>query len=208
MEYKGISNFTNYRSRAFESFIIANNVFTENELDTICELMSKNELRMGQVALEQDEEVLKHSRKSNIAFIEPNDENIWIFRRLNSVIEDVNNNHYNFILNGYDSLQYTEYNASYGGKYDYHLDTFFGATPPLSMIECRKLSFTFLLSEPGVDYKGGDFEILVSHNGPAVPIMKKGSIVFFPSFLLHRVAELTEGKRKSLVGWVTGPKFR
>jgi hypothetical protein len=25
---------------------------------------------------------------------------------------------------------------------------------------------------------------------------------------LHRVAEVTEGKRKSLVGWVTGPKFR
>jgi PKHD-type hydroxylase len=38
--------------------------------------------------------------------------------------------------------------------------------------------------------------------------MKRGSIMFFPSFLLHRVAEVTEGKRKSLVGWVTGPKFR
>ena len=92
MEYTGISNFTNYRSRALETFITANDVFTPEEVDKICEIMSKKELYMGQVAIEQDEEVLKHSRKSNIAFVSPDEETIWIFRRLNKVIEDVNNN--------------------------------------------------------------------------------------------------------------------
>jgi PKHD-type hydroxylase len=208
MEYTGITNFTNYRARALETFITANDVFTSEEVDKICEIMSRKELFMGQVAIEQDEEILKNSRKSNIAWISPDEESIWIFKRLNKVIEDVNNNHFNFVLNGYDSLQYTEYNAKYEGKYDYHLDSFLGANPPPTMIEFRKLSFTFLLSEPEVDYQGGRMEILVSHTGPAVPIMKRGSIMFFPSFLLHRVAEVTEGKRKSLVGWVTGPKFR
>ena len=30
---------------------------------------------------------------------------------------------------------------------------------PPDMYECRKLSVTFLLNEPGVDFEGGDFQI-------------------------------------------------
>ncbi len=38
--------------------------------------------------------------------------------------------------------------------------------------------------------------------------MIKGRMIFFPSFLIHRVAPVTQGIRRSLVIWVTGPKFR
>ena len=34
MEYKGITNFTNYRARALETFITANDVFTPDELES------------------------------------------------------------------------------------------------------------------------------------------------------------------------------
>jgi PKHD-type hydroxylase len=39
-------------------------------------------------------------------------------------------------------------------------------------------------------------------------LMKKGTVIAFPSFIPHRVTELTSGVRKSLVGWIEGPKFR
>jgi PKHD-type hydroxylase len=37
---------------------------------------------------------------------------------------------------------------------------------------------------------------------------KKGSVLLFPSWILHRVTPVTKGVRKSIVVWVTGPKFR
>ena len=38
--------------------------------------------------------------------------------------------------------------------------------------------------------------------------MRKGTLILFPSFQLHRIAPVTKGVRKSLVVWVLGPKFR
>jgi PKHD-type hydroxylase len=37
---------------------------------------------------------------------------------------------------------------------------------------------------------------------------KRGRILFFPSFILHKVHPVTKGVRKSIVAWVEGPKFR
>ena len=35
-----------------------------------------------------------------------------------------------------------------------------------------------------------------------------GTAVLFPSFIQHRVTEITRGTRYSLVGWVNGKPFR
>ena len=40
-----------------------------------------------------------------------------------------------------------------------------------------------------------------------VPELKKGAMILFPSFLLHKVSPVTKGTRNSLVGWVRGPNF-
>tara|TARA_R100000656_G_C3940273_1_gene126606 strand:+ start:553 stop:1116 length:564 start_codon:yes stop_codon:yes gene_type:complete len=64
----------------------------------------------------------------------------------------------------------------------------------------RKLSMTINLND---DYKGGELEI----NGETVQI-KKGTIVFFPSFLKHQVKPVTKGNRFSLVAWFLGPPFK
>jgi PKHD-type hydroxylase len=37
---------------------------------------------------------------------------------------------------------------------------------------------------------------------------KRGRIILFPSFLLHKIHPVTKGYRKSIVAWVEGPKFR
>jgi hypothetical protein len=37
---------------------------------------------------------------------------------------------------------------------------------------------------------------------------ERGTVIAFPSCVLHRVTPITAGTRKSLVVWITGPKFR
>ena len=64
----------------------------------------------------------------------------------------------------------------------------------------------FLLTDPETDYTGGNFEINTGGNSEIVPF-PKGRIIAFPSFILHRVTPVTSGTRKSIVIWVTGPKF-
>jgi PKHD-type hydroxylase len=44
--------------------------------------------------------------------------------------------------------------------------------------------------------------------GPTCAHRARGTLVAFPSYLLHRVTPITSGTRKSLVAWVSGPVFR
>jgi len=37
---------------------------------------------------------------------------------------------------------------------------------------------------------------------------REGRMIFFPSWLPHKVNPITKGKRISLVGWVHGPFFK
>ena len=36
----------------------------------------------------------------------------------------------------------------------------------------------------------------------------KGSVLVFPPYIMHGVEPVEEGSRESVVGWITGPKFR
>ena len=62
----------------------------------------------------------------------------------------------------------------------------------------RILSFTVQLSDPA-EYEGGELQI-----GLQNMTRTRGSAVVFPSYQLHRVSPVTEGRRASLVGWVMG----
>jgi PKHD-type hydroxylase len=68
----------------------------------------------------------------------------------------------------------------------------------------RKLSAVVALND---DYEGGVFETLDSDT-PRSYDLKKGEMIMFPSFLMHRVTPVTKGIRRSLVIWVEGPNFR
>ena len=73
----------------------------------------------------------------------------------------------------------------------------------------RKLSVVLMLSEPGVDFTGGDFLLNLSHEGRAERVpLQKGSVVLFPSFIIHKVSPVISGLRKTFVVWPIGPKFR
>lgn len=71
----------------------------------------------------------------------------------------------------------------------------------------RKVSFSLQLSEDE-EYKGGELQIMDESDGIYEVPKKKGLLVCFDSRARHRVNKVTSGRRKSLVGWVVGPRWR
>jgi len=220
-------SFTNITNNPWEKHSITypwvywDNAFTEEEMDLMCQYFEMNGVERGTIVgnIEVDsegKEILKQKpddnvRKSNVKFYSKTPETTWIFERINLVAQQINELFYGFDLYGYDTMQYTEYESDEGGKYDFHMDIIKGPNVPPDMqrIGTRKLSLVMLLSEPGVDFEGGEFQI---NNGQEMSAenlpTKKGRIVAFPSWMIHRVAPTTKGKRKSLVIWLIGPKFK
>ena len=142
-------------------------------------------------------------RKSKINFTEPDEENRWIFNKLNDFVTMINDKFYGFDLVGYNSFQFSTYNSKESGHYDWHIDSYVNQVNPQGTGLHRKLSMTMLLND---DFEGGDFEINLST--PNKVNVKKGMAIFFPSFVLHRVTPVTKGIRKSLVIWVEGPRWK
>jgi len=77
----------------------------------------------------------------------------------------------------------------------------------------RKLSATVQLTDES-KYKGGEllFKDLKGKNEPEIltnkVFKKKGTIVVFPSYMLHKVTPVTQGIRHSLVLWTCGNPWK
>jgi PKHD-type hydroxylase len=100
-------------------------------------------------------------------------------------------------------IQYTEYHASENGHYDWHHDIDWNANDGLD----RKLSITVQLSDIN-EYEGGDFQFTEVPNPEMKDAKQKGTVLIFPSYLIHQVSPVTKGVRKSLVAWFKGPKWQ
>lgn len=201
--YSHLTNFPFVRAYATQP-LSSGVEFTAEEIDKMNELFSRAELRKSDLDEGRTDESV---RVSNVKFYYPEPETYWIFEKLNYIIELNNSQFWNFDLNGYESFQYSEYEASEGGKYDFHADIDYSNREGATDLQTRKLSLSVILNEQGVDYEGGDFQILIGPK-PITCDQAKGTVLLFPSWVLHRVAPVTKGVRKSIVVWVTGPKFR
>ncbi len=131
-----------------------------------------------------------------------------VLTMINYYIERANMDFFGFDLSGTCRyIQHSEYNK--GSFYDWHQDSFLGnkATQTSGVYE-RKLSFTLQLSDSD-EYTGGDLEFaeLNTNEEFSKNIRKKGTVIVFPSFLQHRVTEITEGQRHALVGWREGKQW-
>jgi PKHD-type hydroxylase len=208
MNYNTISNYPRDRQNITHGWCYWDNAFTTEELDKMCAYFDTQSLDKAKVVGELKEPV----RISNVKYysFDPQDDNtVWIFQKMNFVIEHINNQYYGFILNGYNSFKYTEYEASEKGKYDWHMDTILGENKPNHLLDTRKLSITMCVNEPGDEYEGGELQInSTNESTPETIPTKKGRMILFPSFMNHRVTPVTKGKRKSVVVWVEGPKFK
>lgn len=86
-----------------------------------------------------------------------------------------------------------------GGRYRSHTDMFMNAREVT-----RKLTVLAFLND---DFKGGKFFIQNGHE-KIYPEQSKGTIVVFPSFMLHGVEDIEEGTRYSAVCWMVGDPFK
>ncbi len=200
------------RSNVTFPYCYWDDAFNESEiikLENYCGILEKIEGKVYASETNEEEATTSKVRNSKISFIDKRQhpELSWVFERFNNVITLLNNDFYNYNLNGYNSFQYTEYDEKYEGKYDYHIDMRFGSVGDiLTNGETRKLSLVLFLSDPN-SYGGGEFSMKLSEENEFFVEQKKGRMIAFPSFLLHKVHPVTKGTRKSIVIWVEGPKF-
>ena len=139
------------------------------------------------------------TRTSHISWI-PFKKMPEMYKDIEEIMKQTNGNHF-----GFDGMTLTEY-AQYteypeGGFYDWHVDNDVNCQhePPV-----RKISMTCLLSHES-EFEGGDLELIKEGK---IAKLKQGQIIFFASFIRHRVAPVIKGVRKSLVMWFGGSPFK
>lgn len=126
----------------------------------------------------------------------------WAMDRMTGLVARANREGFGFDLTEFgESAQIAHYGAEREGHFDWHSDIGAGVWAAR-----RKLTVVVQLSDP-VEYAGGVLEIRPDSNVQAMP-QAQGTAVVFPSFVLHRVTPVTEGRRWSLTLWAHGPAFR
>lgn len=171
---------------------VVENAFTAAECEQIIAIGAKRPLEVARV-----QSYGTSARIGHVAWIDPGAETLWVYQRLATIITWVNQA-FQFELMGFaDALQYAQYGP--GNKFDWHEDIGGGAASN------RKLSMTVQLSDEAA-YEGGQLQFL---SVPELSVPKsRGTAILFPSYLAHRVSDVTGGLRCSLVGWAAGVPFR
>ena len=154
--------------------------------------------------------------------------NHWVSGLIWHHVMRANRENFMYDIVGFDGevLQYTSYGE--GDYYGWHSDEDIQnrrvllqcvntaltkeSADDLSMLQAeyvRKLSFSLLLSDPS-EFSGGDLQFNQWGNGATsfCAPREKGHLVLFDSRTPHRVTKVKSGVRKSLVGWVIGPRWK
>ena len=174
---------------------------TEEDINKILNLPEWNNLKEGRVG---NEIVNTKVRDSKINWISLTDENLEIYKKISNVMSVINSKFFDFDLTGlYETIQLSLYDGKDKGHYDWHADCGYEDYTNVP----RKLSMSLLLNNPE-DFEGGEFQVKADSDVSKNLELKKGRAWFFPSWVLHRVAPVTKGVRKSLVVWAGGPSFK
>lgn len=184
-----------------ENYATWNDGFTTEQLDNIvkiCDGYPKQEASIGTKG-----EVKSNVRKTEVSWIDYNTDTGFIYDQLGYIARQLNGQFFNMDIWGFqEHLQYTVY-GNEESHYTWHMDRGMsrnsGSAP-------RKLSLVMQLSDPS-EYEGGDLQLFTQAE-PITIEKKRGLIVAFPSFVMHRVTPVTSGIRKTMVVWLTGPSFR
>ena len=132
------------------------------------------------------------------------DDLVPLYVELTAKMREVNFQYWNWIIDSWDAFQYTEYDESYKGHYDWHMDN----TPKRSFEDhARKISFSLGLNDAD-EYEGGELELKLGTNDREnVYRLSKGEVLVFPSHILHKVTPVIKGFRKVIVGWGLGHRI-
>jgi len=190
-----------WHRRSVQPFAVWLKGFTAEELDFIIAYGEKLEQEKARIEDHWREGVKDHVRITRTAWITHNPETAWIYDKLFRIAYHLNQTIYRLDITGLtEQLQYTVYEAAEGGHYDWHVDHTTITPMP------RKLSLSLQLSDPA-DYEGCALELHAANSIEAAPV-ERGTVIVFPSYVLHRVSPILSGRRRSLVAWVSGPLLR
>lgn len=174
------------------------NAFTKEELDKIHNDVAALPFQDATIFGGSSKEI----RSSSIKWIPQNHNWKWLYDKLMHLATEANDQLWNFeLISAPEQIQYTEYYASEDGHYDWHQDIGPGIGSH------RKVSITVQLSDSD-EYVGGDLEIWKGGMSGAPCPRGKGRVVIFPSYMPHRVTQVTEGTRRSFVLWVGGEHYK
>jgi PKHD-type hydroxylase len=149
-------------------------------------------------------------RNSTVAFLSEH----WIYKEIHPYIQRANvEAGWNFEWDWSEPAQFTKYGLNQ--HYDWHKDSW---DLPYNDVDnknkhgkIRKLSVTCSLSDSS-EYEGGELQLLrygAEKELSMFTVPKElGLLTIFDSRIAHRVRKVKSGKRKSLVGWVVGPRWR
>ena len=175
------------------SFAYWEKVFTKQECEKIIEIANKKGLVRGTTTDKTD------IRLSEVCWLYPDDNLEFVFRKITDVVLNLNNRFFKFDIFGLsEGLQFTNYKAP-SDKYGKHIDR-------ENDFLIRKLSLSIQLTDPN-EYEGGELILYEDEKGTEMK-KEQGTLVLFPSYILHEVKPITKGERNSLVSWVTGKPFK
>jgi PKHD-type hydroxylase len=141
-------------------------------------------------------------RRADVAWLDDTPDGGPVMDRLVRLVADANRDHFRADLTEFaESAQIARYAADRQGHFGWHSDI-----GRAGIAARRKLTVVIQLSDPA-DYQGGTLELWPDAHVTAAP-RARGGLAVFPSFVLHRVAPVTQGIRWSLTLWAHGPAWR
>jgi len=161
----------------------------------------------------------KEKRNSKTAWIPTTH---WLGGFLWHYIQKANRENFLYDLTNIDNetIQYTKYSA--GEYYKWHTDC---SLPSYYLPQnaggidrredfinqnaevIRKLSFVLQISNHD-DYEGGNLQIMQDDGKSYIAPRQRGTLILFDSRSQHRAQKVISGTRKSIVGWVLGPRWK
>ena len=187
----------NFETDQVNLYAFWNNAFSKEECQTIINIAKDKGLVKGTTF---NDDKTKDVRDSKISWLYPIDKIDWVFRRVTDITLNLNERFFKFDLFGInEGFQFTNYEAP-SGKYGKHVDRAMN-------IPVRKLSISIQLTNPE-EYEGGELKLYDGEEDGIIMNKEQGTLVIFPSYVLHEVMPVTKGERNSLVTWVTGKQFK
>jgi PKHD-type hydroxylase len=123
-----------------------------------------------------------------------------ILQKINFFVDEINNINWRFKINYLGESSIVSY-LNPKDNYNWHTDW------NSSVSSCnRKISVLIQLSDPS-NYQGCRLQIKMGKYSNHSFTNELGSILIFPSFLLHRATKLISGERDVLVMWYHGDSF-
>ena len=170
-------------------FCVVTEVFSKEEIEKIKDLEDLQKFQQGAVNTGMAKAgVDAASRNSDVMWLVPSEDSLFVFEKFASLIPQVNYDHFMLDITGFEPFQYTVYREN--GFYNWHMDAF----DMYANVE-RKMSISLVLSEPDT-YEGGEFEIIINGR-PDQPVVLKpnaGDVIFFDEFNVpqHEFKAFTE----------------